>query len=115
MELDHITKEDKETERIKKNARARKHTPKAFRREQSEEERCCCFFGRRQHSFLRTFFTECCVYKRQRIPLKGHPTAQSLEEKTNEEKQLLFFTLNSSVLKAYVRKKTRGGTALFSL
>ena len=55
------------------------------------------------------------IYKRQRIPLKGHHTAQSLEEKTNEEKQLLFFTLNSSVLKAYVRKKTRGGTALFSL
>jgi len=57
MESDHITKEDKETERIK-NALARKHTPKAFRREQSEEERCCCFFGRRQHS-LRTFFKEC--------------------------------------------------------
>ena len=79
MESDHITKEDKETERIK-NALARKHTPKAFRREQSEEERCCCFFGRRQHS-LRTFFKEC-IYKKQQIPLtKGHQTAQSLEEK----------------------------------
>jgi len=38
---------------------------------------------------MRTFFNkECVIYKRQRIPLKGHHTAQSLEEKTNEEKQL---------------------------
>ena len=54
------------------------------------------FFWKKQQAFLRTFFKECVIYKRQRIPLKGHPTAQSLEEKTNEEKQLLllsFFTL----------------------
>ena len=67
---------------------------------------------------MRTFFTECVIYKRQRIPLKGHHTAQSLEEKTNEEKELLLlmsvFTLKKNSTKSIRKEKdARGNCSVF--
>ena len=84
MESDHITKEDKETERIKKNAHSRVNThPKRLEEENKARRRDAVVFLEED---MRTFFNKECLYikdtSNSRIPLKGHhKTAQSLEEK----------------------------------